>query len=84
MRLLSTTLAVLLLAACAVGPDYEKPEINTPEAYRFTDEQASDVVNTQWWTQFDDAVLNDLIDEALRANLDVRTLPPGWNSLLPA
>ncbi|MDH4017971.1 MAG: efflux transporter outer membrane subunit [Xanthomonadales bacterium] len=73
MKILSTTLIVLILGACAVGPDYEKPELNTPEAYRFTDEQASDVVNTQWWTQFDDAVLDELIDEALRANLDVRT-----------
>ena len=72
MKILSTALIVLLLGACVVGPDYEKPEIDTPETYRFTDEEASDVVNTQWWTQFDDAVLDELIDEALRANLDVR------------
>ena len=72
MRTLTTSLIVLILAACAVGPDYEKPEIDTPDAYRFTDAQASDVINTQWWTQFDDDVLNELIDEALRANLDVR------------
>jgi len=72
MRTLTSSLIVLILAACAVGPDYEKPEIDTPDAYRFTDAQASDVINTQWWTQFDDDVLNELIDEALRANLDVR------------
>ena len=73
MKILSTTLILLVLAACAVGPDYEKPDINTPEAYRFTDAEASDVVNTLWWTQFDDPVLNALIDEALQSNLDVRT-----------
>jgi len=73
MKVLITIMTLVLLSACAVGPDYEKPEIDTPEAYRFTDEEASDVVNTQWWTQFDDPVLNDLIDEALIANLDVRT-----------
>jgi multidrug efflux system outer membrane protein len=72
MRILTTTLTALLLTACAVGPDYEKPEIDMPDVYRFTDAQASDVVNTQWWTQFNDDVLNELIDEALRANLDVR------------
>jgi multidrug efflux system outer membrane protein len=72
MKNLATILIVLLLAACVVGPDYEKPEINTPDAYRFTDTEASDVVNTQWWTQFDDPVLDALIGEALRANLDVR------------
>ncbi len=72
MKNLATILIALLLAACVVGPDYEKPEIDTPDAYRFTDTEASDVVNTQWWTQFDDPVLDELIDEALRANLDVR------------
>ncbi len=72
MKNLATILIVLLLAACVVGPDYEKPEIDTPDVYRFTDSEASDVVNTQWWTQFDDPVLDELIDEALRANLDVR------------
>ena len=72
MRILASTLAFLLLAACAVGPDYEKPDIDTPDAYRFTDAQASDVINTQWWKQFDDPVLDELIDEALQANLDVR------------
>jgi multidrug efflux system outer membrane protein len=73
MKILSTTLILLFLSSCAVGPDYEKPEINTPDAYRFSDEEASDVINTEWWTQFDDPVLNDLIEEALRSNLDVRT-----------
>ena len=73
MKILSITMAVLFLSACAVGPDYEKPEIDTPDVYRFTDEEASDVINSHWWTQFEDPVLDELIDEALRANLDVRT-----------
>jgi len=73
MKILLATLVVCLLTACAVGPNYEKPEIETPDTYRFSDTEAADVVNTQWWTQFDDPALNELIDEALRANLDVRT-----------
>lgn len=73
MKILLATLVVCLLTACAVGPDYEKPEIEPPDTYRFSDTEAADVVNTQWWKQFDDSALNELIDEALRANLDVRT-----------
>jgi multidrug efflux system outer membrane protein len=73
MRRLILSFVVSLLSACAVGPDYEKPEIATPDAWRFTDAEASDVVNTHWWTQFEDPVLDELIDEALRANLDVRS-----------
>ncbi len=72
MRVLLLTLFLVLLGACAVGPDYEKPETDTPETWRFTDEEASGIVNTRWWTQFDDPVLDQLIDEALQANLDVR------------
>jgi multidrug efflux system outer membrane protein len=73
MKRLSSTLLVLFLGACAIGPDYEKPEIGTPQAWRFTDAEASEVVNTRWWTQFEDPVLDELIDEALRSNLDVRS-----------
>ena len=73
MKRLILTIMVASLAACAVGPDYEKPEVQTPEAWRFTDAEASDLVNTRWWTQFEDPVLDQLIDEALVANLDVRT-----------
>ena len=73
MKRLSLTFLVVLLGACAVGPDYEKPLVETPETWRFTGAEASDVVNTRWWTQFEDPVLDELIDEALTANLDVRT-----------
>ena len=73
MRLLSLTLMLLRLVACVVGPDYEKPEVDMPDIWRFTDAQASEVINTPWWTQFNDPVLDQLIDEALRANLDVRS-----------
>ena len=66
-------LLTLCLSACAIGPDYEKPQTDTPESWRFTDAEASDVVNTRWWTQFEDPVLDALVDESLRANLDVRT-----------
>jgi len=72
MKSLSLSIVVLLLGACAVGPDYEKPEIDTPETWRFSDAEASEVVNTQWWTQFEDPVLDKLVDEALSSNLDVR------------
>ncbi|MCP4045732.1 MAG: efflux transporter outer membrane subunit [Gammaproteobacteria bacterium] len=72
MKCLSLTLLVVLVGACAIGPDYEKPLVETPETWRFTDAEASEVVNTRWWTQFEDPVLDKLIDEALTANLDVR------------
>jgi multidrug efflux system outer membrane protein len=61
-----------LLCGCVVGNDYQRPDIDLPEKFRFDDVQARDLANTRWWEQFDDPVLNDLIQSALANNLDVR------------
>ena len=65
-------LTVLALGACAVGPDYRRPSVRTPESWRFEDAQAKDVVNTPWWRQFGDPVLDGLVETALKENKDVR------------
>jgi len=67
------SLALLSVSACtAVGPDYVRPEIDSPDAWRVDYAAAADVANTRWWEQFDDPVLTQLIDIALRENKDVR------------
>ena len=71
-------LFALLLAGCAIGPDYSKPDIKTPD--RFTADAAplsvplaTEADLTAWWTQFHDAELNSLINRALAANLDLQS-----------
>jgi len=72
MRTLATMVAVTaLVAGCAVGPDYARPQIDAPAKWRIDFPQAADVANTRWWEQFGDPVLNRLIEEALRGNLDL-------------
>ena len=61
-----------VLVGCAVGPDYQRPKIDVPEQWRIDYPKAADVANTKWWEQFGDPALNQLIDEALRENRDVR------------
>jgi len=61
-----------LLAGCAVGPDYKRPVVDAPQAFRFQAGEAHEAANTAWWEQFHDPVLNDLIGEALRENKDVK------------
>lgn len=57
------------LSACAVGPDFEQPAPALPEQWRTTAAPLSTGnVDEQWWTQFNDAALNDLVDRALREN----------------
>jgi len=65
-------LAAVAAAGCTLGPDYVRPEVETPEAWRIDFPKAAEVANTKWWEQFGDPVLNDLIETALRENYDVR------------
>ena len=61
-----------LLSSCTVGPDYRRPPVETPPAYRFSQATAQAVADTGWWQGFHDPVLSSLVDEALRNNLDVQ------------
>ena len=72
MKKAMIVLAVVLLAGCAVGPDYKRPAVDVPQSFRFEDKEAKDLANTAWWEQFNDPVLNDLIQIALQENKDVK------------
>jgi multidrug efflux system outer membrane protein len=66
------SLLLLALYGCTVGPDYVRPPLDSPDAWRVDYVAAADVSNARWWRQFDDPVLDDLIDIALRENKDIR------------
>jgi outer membrane protein, multidrug efflux system len=73
----TTTLVALLglgigMSGCTLGPDYVRPTLDSPAAWRIDYPKAADVANTAWWEQFGDPVLNDLVETALRENRDVR------------
>jgi multidrug efflux system outer membrane protein len=59
-------------AGCTVGPDYVRPDVNTPAKWRIDYVDAADAADTKWWQQFGDPVLDELVESALRENLDVR------------
>ena len=60
------------LAGCTVGPNYLRPEVEPPGAWRIDYPKAADVANIKWWEQFGDPVLNGLVETALRDNRDLR------------
>ncbi len=70
---LAALLSLLALGGCLLGPNYERPAIDTPAAFRFADADAKDLVDTAWWEQFQDPALNQLIATALADNKDVKT-----------
>lgn len=75
-------LCIVLLAAsglasalgCAMGPNYKRPEVATPEQYRGVEKPASDVslADRPWWDLFQDENLKVLIDEALQNSPDAQ------------
>jgi multidrug efflux system outer membrane protein len=67
--------ALSLLAACAVGPNYSRPELPTLPAHRFFEgeEQAQSIADTPWWEVVKDPQLQALVREAIASNLDLRT-----------
>jgi multidrug efflux system outer membrane protein len=61
----------MLLASCAVGPDYQRPKEPLPQAFKETgpwkDAMPGDLLaRGDWWAVFDDAVLNQIEDDAHR------------------
>jgi len=72
MRRLAVLALACPVAGCMMGPNYERPVVDPPAAYRYEMAEARDTANTAWWTQFGDPVLDGLIEEALAQNLSVK------------
>jgi len=64
--------AVALLGGCMVGPDYQKPKVDTPQSFQYAEKDARQTANTDWWKGYNDPVLDSLITEALANNRDIK------------
>lgn len=69
----AATLAALLIAGCAVGPDYKQPtpEVDAAFSGRTLVDATPGTPDQQWWKVFGDALLDELIDEARASNRDI-------------
>ena len=71
--ILITLTISLFVTSCKLGPAYKRPEIISPEKYRFTINNDS-IGTTKWWTLFNDKDLDTLVKYALDSSLDVLTM----------
>jgi NodT family efflux transporter outer membrane factor (OMF) lipoprotein len=67
------TLLSMTMAGCAVGPDYTEPGIELGQQYKNQQgwvraQPNAAALRADWWTLFDDPVLNGLMDEVLVNN----------------
>ena len=76
---LAVLIVAALLAGCAVGPDYQRPDIELPQAWRTSpaseastaaSTRSADSAGEHWWSLYADPVLDEMIDEALVHNDD--------------
>ena len=82
MRLLSSLIMTnaVLLSACAVGPKFEQPqarlperwEVQTPQGIELESNVDESAIEEEWWKQFGDPMLAELIEQAKQSNLDAR------------
>ena len=68
---ISALLAVCVLAGgCMMGPNYRKPQVDLPEETASADYSVFTTV--KWWEAFNDPILNQMEEEALQYNKDLR------------
>jgi multidrug efflux system outer membrane protein len=66
-------LGAALLGGCAVGPNYRRPEVEAPAAYRADGNPGTaSLADLAWWDVYRDPRLKDLIAAALAGGFDAR------------
>src|SRR5882724_2653212 len=71
-------MALVIVAGCKVGPNYHRPVVQPPKAYRDLSEnqqvqaQAASYADLPWWQVFQDPQLQELIRTALKQNYDLQ------------
>ena len=71
LRGFSTLVLLSIFPGCmTVGPDYQRPPTEVPDHWPVP--SASQPVSAMWWTAYRDPVLDQMIEEALVHNLDLR------------
>jgi len=71
-----------MVGGCVMGPDFQRPETTPPPSWPGPASAPADLPSKpvartfdgrRWWAVFKDPVLDGLVDEAVRQNLDLQT-----------
>ncbi len=66
-----TILLLIGVGGCMMGPDFQKPVVNSPTEFNYEMVKTDTVLNLRWWELFQDPHLVSLIDTGLKNNKDV-------------
>ena len=78
-------MATVFLTSCAIGPNYSKPQVETPAAYKeagdWVKATPSDAVpKGKWWEIFGDPVLNGLMEQVEVSNQTLKAAEARYTS----
>ena len=77
-RFLLVAMVCVIMSGCMVGPNYKRPAVQTPAAYRDApgnpqvQAQTASFADLHWWEVFHDPRLQELIRTAIRQNYDLQ------------
>jgi len=76
---LGLMLCLMVMAGCAVGPDFQPPQVQVPDAWYGpttmpSEESAASVERNvaEWWKVFQDPTLTSLVERAIESNLNMK------------
>ena len=76
LQTIAFLIATGALTSCTVGPNYHRPVVQTPQAFRAPEplpgSQTASLADLKWWEVFRDEELQALIRKALEQNYDLR------------
>jgi outer membrane protein, multidrug efflux system len=85
MKIAVTCLSLILLSSCMLGPKKELPEVAIPSTYTEKENApislGEEVSLKQWWKQFNDPILDELVEACLEKNFDIRTVTEQINKV---
>jgi NodT family efflux transporter outer membrane factor (OMF) lipoprotein len=73
MKMIASALSLMLLSACAVGPDYVRPTVEVPAAFKESAgwkmaEPRDQEIHGKWWEIYNDPLLNSLEEQVSISN----------------
>lgn len=80
-RTVVLSVSLLVLAGCSVMQTYERPAVDTPQAFKEAPagnanwtlaKPSEELARGEWWTVFGDSRLNRLVAQAMDANQDLK------------
>lgn len=77
LKLVCAAIGATLLASCVVGPDYKRPEVQTPATFRESAgwkiaEPRDELARGKWWNMFGDRELDTLLDQINVSNQSLK------------